>query len=839
MRFPLSPLTLAICSALSPIAYADNAENPAVLPEVKLNTIVVEAEKANEVGQTIYSKEDLEKTPNSSKNITDFLKVNPNVQFSNDHRAAGSQGELKPAEISINGAPTYRNKFIINGVNSTNNVDPLGSGDSYDGQLDNGSQGIALNTDLICSLEVLDSNISAEYGDFTGGVIKATTCAPNTEIGKIHGSITYDYTSSDWADYHFATDEEEDEFAEPSSNNQKDFTKQGISANLYSKLSDNWGINFYASGRQSLIPVMSGLNDPKKVEKDRTNINTGATFFYTPSTDTKLKFGFDYGNLDSINYVTKRLDSRSVTYTETLTLFGELITKLNNSTLTQNISYQTMDNARENDNNLGILWKQTPTKNWSDNPGQGSTSSDINLSQDVFAYSFKNTFDPIKFTNTTHNISFGSGFTHTNASWERLNDTYMYNQSKSFTDKATYSCLAEDILCDSPSAENTMQGQFLTNGKYYQKGTANLSQDAIFLFAENKMEWDKFSARLGLRADYESLAKNLNIAPRTSFNYKPFKSDTLSFTTGWNRYYSNYTLNTELRDETALLEYNLKRTASPEDDWVKTGLSDLLLSNANIRRSELDTPYNDEIVFGINGQVSNINIALKWVNRETKNEITKSRYTTPGTKNTIDHYEYSNLGEAKADIYTLAINNIAPLKLQNTEHMFGFAFDYNEQEKNYNTYVDSFNVNSQTAAEDRDVIYNGHRIKFNERPVENFAQPWTARVSWDVDFLTFPLKISNFLSYKSSYEDTYKLKATNIDGLEIYETETIKPRFSWDLRGTYDFQITKDYKAILGLTINNVTNRHNTYTSQNITDSSNTLKSEIGRQFIADVTFKF
>lgn len=839
MLFVRSNLSLAIIATLTTSAFANENQTDIDDPLVSLNTIVVEADKNNEVGKTTYTKEDLEKTPNSSKNITDFLKVNPNVQFSNDHRAAGSQAELKPSEISINGAQTYRNKFIINGVNSTNNVDPMGSGDTYNGKLTESSQGIAINTDLICNLDVLDSNISAEYGEFTGGVINAETCAPNSEIGKIHGSVTYDFTSSDWAKYHYATDEETDEFLEPSLDNQKDFTKQGISANIYSKLSEQWGVNLYGSTRQSVIPVLSGLNSPKKLDNERQNINAGATIFFTPSTQNQLKFGFDYGDLDSTNYVAKRLDSGSITNTETLSLFGELSSKLSNSTLTQNVSHQTMNNARKNDNNLGIIWKQTPTKNWSNNPGQGATSSDIELSQDVFSYSAKNVFNPIIWEKTTHNISFGLGYTHTSAAWERLNDSYMYSQSKLFSSTAKYTCLTDDILCDSPSLENNDQGQFLSNGKYYQKGSTNLSQNAVHMFAENKIDWEKFSVRLGLRADYETLSKNLNLAPRTVFKYKPLNSDALSFTTGWNRYYSNYTLNTELRDEVANLEYNLIRTSSPQDEWLKTSLSDLLLTNTNIRRSELDTPYSDEIVFGINGQLKNWNIGLKWVNRDSKDEITKSRFTVPGTKNTIDYFTYSNLGQSTADIYTLAINNINPIQFKNTEHLFGLAFDYNEIDKNYITYVDSFNINSQTAAEDRDVIYNDKRIKFNERPVENFAQPWTTRVSWDINFLNMSVKISNFLSYKSSYEDTYKRKQPNSEGLEVYETDRIDPRFTWDIRGTYDFHISKDLKAIFGLTVNNVTDHHNIYTSQNISDSSNTLKSEIGRQFIADVTFKF
>ena len=47
-------------------------------------------------------------------------------------------------------------------------------------------------------------------------------------------------------------------------------------------------------------------------------------------------------------------------------------------------------------------------------------------------------------------------------------------------------------------------------------------------------------------------------------------------------------------------------------------------------------------------------------------------------------------------------------------------------------------------------------------------------------------------------------------------------------------QLQSNMKVFVGLTINNVTNRHNT-----ITNTDGSLESEIGRQFIADVTFKF
>jgi len=89
----------------------------------------------------------------------------------------------------------------------------------------------------------LDSNFSAKYGSFTGGVISADTCVPNTEIGKTHGSISYDYTESDWTRYNIFTSEDIKEFDESTQTHQKEFKQQGLIANFYGRMSENSGIN--------------------------------------------------------------------------------------------------------------------------------------------------------------------------------------------------------------------------------------------------------------------------------------------------------------------------------------------------------------------------------------------------------------------------------------------------------------------------------------------------------------------------------------------------------------------------------------------------------------------
>lgn len=69
---------------------------------------------------------------------------------------------------------------------------------------------------------------------------------------------------------------------------------------------------------------------------------------------------------------------------------------------------------------------------------------------------------------------------------------------------------------------------------------------------------------------------------------------------------------------------------------------------------------------------------------------------------------------------------------------------------------------------------------------------------------------------------------------DLFTPVETKNVLNWDIRTTYPILLSKNLDSILGLTINNVTNRHNSYVNHD-----GTLNSEISRQFIPDITFKF
>lgn len=842
MRFTSSTLSTAILAILTGSTYA-NTDSNSQEKQVALLPIVLEAQENLQLGKKVYTKEDLKKIPNSSKSITDFLKVNPNVQFSNDHLAASTQADLKPAEISIHGAQAFNNKFVVNGVSNSNILDPVGSGTAIYGALSGGSQGVAINTDLLCNLEVLDSNVSAKYGGFTGGVIQADTCAPNTEIGKIHGSVTYDYTESDWNRYHIKTDADKGLFqGESTQSNQKEYVRQGVSTNIYGKLSEVYAFDAYVSQRQSKVPVASGLPSPTEIEQKKLNTNIGATLYVDPNAQTKMKFGFTLGELEDNTYVDKRRNSHSTVQNESALIFADIEKQYTWGQLKQKLNFQQIDNNRESASDRGINWIYAAgSKDWANTEKvwEGAISADITLKQQSLNYELDTLFNRFDLGETKHQFSAGFAYHYDDVKWQRTKDFITHygvtsGPTQNLYDLNGQSCQVNDPLCDENSTvqftnskvPTVFNGQYFAGGNLYKAGKFEGTYQQASLYIEDAIRWNNVSARLGVRADYDESNGNLNFAPRTRLHYQPFNTNSLTLTSGWNRYYNAPTYMTELRQSVTSLDFNIKR-GDQNSEWIESPKTSW---NTDTQKKDLKTPYADEFVLGLNSQFKNTNLGIKWVNRQYKDEISRNQIGTGVNRYTV----YDNSGYGENDTVTLEISTLQPLKFKGSHHDLGLAVNYTDS---YRSTPDYTEVLIEEELQEL-ISYDGKIIEFGDMPATNYNQPITARFSWDIGFDAIPVKISNFLSYKDTYKQV--LEASSADkvvhnGVKIdtYTLQDVKPRFTWDMRTTYDWQISKDYSAIFGLTINNITNRNNLYVS------GSKLYSEIGRQFIADVTFKF
>jgi carboxypeptidase family protein/TonB-dependent receptor-like protein len=139
--------------------------------------------------QRLSFRDDLQASANYRKTLVDRLPIDrslrsiallaPGVNDNGPSSSTGSASER--AAITISGAPSFENLFLINGVVANENI--------------RGQPQDLFIEDAIAETTVLTGRISAEYGRFTGGVVDAITRSGGNQL---HGSFRTTLTNDDW-----------------------------------------------------------------------------------------------------------------------------------------------------------------------------------------------------------------------------------------------------------------------------------------------------------------------------------------------------------------------------------------------------------------------------------------------------------------------------------------------------------------------------------------------------------------------------------------------------------------------------------------------------------------
>ena len=94
-------------------------------------------------------------------------------------QAPGANQEAKLGGLSIDGASAGENRYIIDGIETTN--------------LQNGTSGKNVIADFVEEVQVKSSGYTAEFGGATGGVINAVTKSGTNDF---HGSALFNFEGS-------------------------------------------------------------------------------------------------------------------------------------------------------------------------------------------------------------------------------------------------------------------------------------------------------------------------------------------------------------------------------------------------------------------------------------------------------------------------------------------------------------------------------------------------------------------------------------------------------------------------------------------------------------------
>ncbi|MGX3010626.1 TonB-dependent receptor plug domain-containing protein [Helicobacter sp. 23-1044] len=873
---------------------------------VDIGTSTIRAKAEYEVYQSgsSVSKDTLDSSPNANGDITSILKILPNVQFSKQQNSSSTPGEIDPADISISGGLYYQNSFLLDGFNMNNDLDPA-NGSSYTETtaLPGRSQGLNIDSSLVDSITVLDSNVSASYGGFSGGVVEATTKKATKKFGA---NLSYQIsqgnanpTKHSMTQYHIyeRTDTTYQNFLNSSSaGNQPEFTKHSIRASVESKFHEQAGIVASFSTIQSFIPLNSGsatylantLDDTRKTQK-RQSYNLFLKAHYDPIDSLSLEAQYaympQYNNYFIYNAKDSAFDFLSGGHQ------GGLKASWDNGvgffTAQTNVNY--MDSSRVNSAPNMMGWRASAEKNWTSDLTNGTVSEgsygNVNTKQLNATLKIAQEFEPLTLDIWKNTFNVGAEYIYTNAYYERMEDMWFFGSAFMRPLQAGQTCLEGDIACSNSPVYFTgtsggqnwanNNGQYAYRTSFYKAGKINLDNHAIGAWVEDDMKLDfgnggDMNARIGLRLDYDTLMSKATIAPRFSLNYiLPYskwesgRDFATQLTFGANRYYGRNLFAYKLMDSRSALQYTLQRNSYISWDNATTTQNK---NDTNFKK--IRVPYSDELMGGITQRIYMFVISAKYIYRAGKDEIRRmcqapdgsissmnctSNVYIEGLINTRDlRFVYTNEGRSASDIVSLSISNNGGLDFGDVKNNISLAFDWTNVRRNYDDYDTSMTADELN---NEMIWYGGQVVSYANKPATNFAQPYTFRLNTTT---TFPIKSTkwlwnNFFSWKSPYyamanirESTQKFKDLKAQYPEItaaFEKYRVPFSFSWDMRVGFEVDIYKGNTLYVNLDILNVLNNKNLIiASATYADNAGATAIpvyEVGRQFWLQVGYKF
>lgn len=691
-------------------ANAENADNPESRKNYSLKTItVVEEEKA--LGRNDLDGEDLQFMSNYTGSITGALKGFADVQFSNDDRSSLTGGEIRPPQISINGAKPYENSFLIDGIGNTNTLNPSGlgaesnnSGASFnDLSVHGAEQNMFYDTSLIGSVSAYTSNVPARYGGFTGGVVSAEIRDPRTD--RWHFALSGKHTRSDW----FIMRGVDGDSEEP--DDQPEFSTYSLNAVADGPLSDRVSLLVAASRRHSDIPLVrrerigSTTYSYSEDEQFRTNENYFVKLLARPSDRLRLSIDATYAPYAEKRWRAAWADSDWEIYNEAYRLnFGaDLTTGI--GILKAKVAYSQSGYSRDADNNYRYSSSNSVTGSAESYGGVGDATTE-NRSIDL-AVDFESV--PLSLP-LLKRVSSGLAF-----------------------NAATLDMWNEDAVGDVYVESATQILHTLTS---YAEHEQSKSLRTLGYYASAELGWGRLSLTPGFRIDYDDYTGNIDVAHRLKAEFDTFGNGMLRLVSGYNRYYGA-TLRAYAFDRFRPYFNNQWRTIKATGVTTQT-ITDRVGVDYSYYAEGLNTPYSDEVMGGIAGGSGGLSYGVKAVRREHRNQL-------------MNNSELQDDGN-----YRYWLTNDGEGSYEGLSGDISYVFDAGDWGKHSlkleaaKSWIKTFNGgyydNAYTESNgiERDyfmVYYNGELIPRASMPADNYNAPLVITLTWQGSFFDDQLRI--------------------------------------------------------------------------------------------------
>ncbi len=833
--------TLALGLALSagPLYAADTATAPA-------SPYVHTYDPLKVIGQRLFPYQEgmvldqryIDEQIRGNGDIGGLLRINPNVQFDETAQTSRNMGEIRPADISINGGLYYQNAFLLDGASFNNDLDPGGSTIPADTEdVPSHSQGIALDSSLIGRLTVYDSNVPAAYGGFNGGVVEAESRKARDAFA---GKIALRMSRSAWNRMHIAQPQYQGFEDSATEAQQPRYDKYELRATLEGRTRNGLGLIGNIVRTRSQIPLRgytggaSSSSDANAKEQVRQNTSASLRADWNNGQGLELGASATYAPTDETYFIPNAKDSFYDIRQGGPVLSLRANLQSGAWTWRNTLSYSDLDSSRRGRADHWKSWARSTEKDWGTTALSPEGSwGDVDQSDRSLGYKFSLEREAAPWGRSEHRLQFGLEYRDRRADYERLREHQVWMDPT-----ATLTCTDRngEVDVDGCSTAPVVargnrvvlgRGQFFATRNLYRVGGFSASNRELGLFAQDDIRLGRWNLRPGLRIDRDSLMGQTTTAPRLALSWDVFGDRATLLTAGVNRYYGRNFFAFKLREERERLK--LEQTRTRVGPW-----RDAAVGRASYRLEDLRIPYSDELSAGWNQRWAGLDFNFKYVRRDNRDEVLRESFLSHDTSG---YYQtrinrYVNKGRSRSQTYTLSVAPAAPLDWAGSQTTAQLALDYTDVRRNYTDY--------ETAYSDRFedwVRYDGALMHIWEMPANSYNRPWTARLATQTRLPAAGLLWSNFLRYRSGYRGTETVGSEIHEGRPIQVIEPLKypAGFTWDSAVEWTLPLPSAREAYARLEVQNLTDRSNLV-------KSNSLSAPIyepGRSYWVELGYRF
>ncbi|WLF83206.1 TonB-dependent receptor plug domain-containing protein [Moraxella sp. ZY210820] len=843
-------IALLIMQILCTASYANTSET-AVQAEDMTTIEVIATPFSQKMGTQTLTAEQIAKLPTRNGSLTELLRSNPAVQFSNTTNTSTAGGELEPETVSFHGEKFYNNNFMIDGLSNNNNIDPLATsgtagklGDLVSGNNAwdlpaGGDQSLWIDSNLIDSVEVFDSNISAKYGNFTGGVIDAKIKDP--DFTRPSGRISWRSTRDSWTSFHI--DEKIRENFEQADfiYYQPRFTKNFYSASYNQPLTDKASVLFSYNRQESEIPTYQSwanawrnqqrLNETyliKGLYKFDGGDTLSATAMYAPHSTSTFRRGIKDGGFENTGGGYRiNMDWNHIAD------WGKVKTTLGyqqdeNTVINEADHYYPWYHRFGTQTSSVITWAtglSSPRQQTGLQGGHGKYATD----KKSFTAKQDYELSPFNLWASEHHLKAGWEYYRDDVKYQRFNETSL---GGNMIWNTAVICQTKDDGCITGEQYSAVRLLYPA-----RQVSAHMNRYAGYL--ENVSKLGRVELTSGVRIAYDDFMKNTTISPRFSFTADIFDNENTRLFGGWNRYHSNSFYSYALKKGiSTYTRQNRTLHNGTLSDWVDGATTERSNSKYSHDVTGLATPYSDEINVGIAQKLGNSLWTLKWVNRDSKKSFARSQ-----TRNENGEQIMDNSGWSKSDTISLTARPHTPITFDSMDLNWSLSAQWSKHKQNTANDYDTTDAQDELKA-----IHEGKLINREDLPAMDYNTPWSLTADIDMTFPKLNLTWGHRLDYRAGYTGysttqqecplyDANICADYVGRATLYEKTKFNDHINYNMRFTYKQPTFKNQSLELTLDINNVFDKKiATYRG---TSSTSSVSYQMGRNFWLGVAYNF